>query len=104
MIPIFSLLRLGVSAGRLLTEKDGRSSEDPHGMGAMKQDMSGAGVVRHAVALTRPIGSSMPWRRQNSDDQAPPASSTDCVRMIPFSVTTALTRPPWVSSPRAAQS
>ena len=39
--------------------------------------ISGAGVVRQAVALTRPIGSSMPWRRQNSDDQAPPASSTD---------------------------
>ena len=63
-----------------------RRSGDAVGTGDAPEVISGPGVVLHAVALTRPIGSSMPWRRQNSDDHAPPESSTDCVRMVPFSM------------------
>ncbi len=41
---------------------------------------------------------------QNSRDQAPPASTTESQTIGPFSVTTPLTRPPLVSTPRTAHS
>jgi hypothetical protein len=48
-------------------------------------------------------GRRMPIWWQKDEDHAPPASIATFVRITPRSVTTALTRPPSVSNPRAAQ-
>ena len=53
----------------------------------------GAGAVKNEVERTPACGMSMPWWRQNIEVQAPPATSTALVRIVPFSVTTPETRP-----------
>lgn len=52
---------------------------------------------------TAACGKRMPSWRTKDDAHAPPAITTVRVRMVPFSVTTPQTRPPWSSRPRAAQ-
>ena len=63
----------------------------------------GAAVVAKEVERTPACASRRSWRRQKRELQAPPASSTVCVRMIPRSVMTPETLPFVMSRPRAAQ-
>ena len=53
-----------------------------------------SGAVRITELITVSCGRRMPRLPMNRLDQAPPARTTELVRMRPFSVTTAETLPP----------